>query len=202
MSVAREVILEIKRRLGDVNASIPDEADIMAYLNSALRGIWNYAVELDSPRIESHEVVTCDDTGAVELRVKPIRVTKVMDKTRNRILPEMTARDSGKIDYYNGMWGFFVTLKGIQILQGGNDLGGILGVSYYPDYESLKSRDEEMPFASALDDVVIAWTVKLITSGKAMSVADMEFAGMEFMSSLAHYFETWAEDRRTCVGPW
>ena len=54
----------------------PDESDMLAYLNSALRGIWNYAIELDSPRIEISENITCNSTGVVELTTKPVRITR------------------------------------------------------------------------------------------------------------------------------
>lgn len=202
MSIARGIIHEIKRRLGDVNATVPDESDIIAYLNSALRGIWNYAVELDSPRIEIQENASCDETGKVTLSLKPIRVTQVIDKKSGKILPEQTPRTYNVVSYYNGMLGYYVTLGGIQVLQGGNELGGELIVSYYPDFTPLEATGDELPFASALDDVVIAWTIKLITSGKSMSVADMGHAGLEFMNSLAHYFETWADERRIGQGPW
>lgn len=202
MSDARGILYEVKRRLGDVNAPVPDESDIMSYLNSALRGIWNYAIELDSPRIEAHDLATCDSTGVVTLTQRPVRVTRVIDLTRSRELPEFTPRSTGLINYYGGMWGYYTTLDGIQILQGDGGEGGSLSISYYPEYTPLTERDEVLPFSSIIDDIVIAWTVRLITAGRSVSVADMGYAGTEFMNSLAHYFEGRSEDNRRGSGPW
>lgn len=202
MSDARGILYEVKRRLGDVNAPVPDESDMLAYLNSALRGIWNYAIELDSPRIEISENITCNSTGVVELTTKPVRITRVIDMGANREIYEVTPRSTGLIAYYSGIWGYYTTLDGIQILQGADNDGGELQISYYPDFTPLVSREEELPFASVLDDVVIAWTVRLITTGRSMSVADMGYAGTEFMNSLAHYFEGRSEDNRRGSGPW
>lgn len=202
MSDARGILLEVKRRLGDVNAPVPDESDIMVYLNSALRGIWNYAIELDSPRIETQELVACDNTGVVELTQRPVRVTRVVDLGANRELPEFTPRSTGLVNYYGGMWGYYSTLDGIQILQGDSGEGGNLRVSYYPEFTPLADRDADLPFSSIIDDVVIAWTVRLITTGRSMSVADMGYAGAEFMNSLIHYFEGRTEDNRIGRGPW
>jgi hypothetical protein len=171
-------------------------------LNSSLRGIWNYAIELDSPRIEISENITCNSTGVVELTTKPVRITRVIDMGANREIYEVTPRSTGLISYYSGIWGYYTTLDGIQILQGADNDGGELQISYYPDFTPLASREEELPFVSVLDDVVIAWTVRLITTGRSMSVADMGYAGTEFMNSLAHYFEGRAEDNRRGSGPW
>ena len=133
MSDARGILYEVKRRLGDVNAPVPDESDIMSYLNSALRGIWNYAIELDSPRIEAHELATCDSTGVVTLTQRPVRVTRVIDLTGSRELPEFTPRSTGLINYYGGMWVIIPPLTDTDIA-GRRGEGGSLSISYYPEY--------------------------------------------------------------------
>ena len=49
MSTARDLLLEIKRQMGKVNAAEPEETDVLAFLNRALEGIWNYGARLNSP---------------------------------------------------------------------------------------------------------------------------------------------------------
>lgn len=203
MSSARKILLEVKRRLGDVNAVVPDETDLLAYLNSALRGIWNYAVEIESPRIEMTESATCGAAGSVELEHKPIRVASVLDTGNNRLLMEMTPRSAAIAEAreHKGMFGYSVCLDGIQIYQSADSVGGNLKVAYFPEYEDLETRDEDLPFASSIDDVVIAWTVKLITDGRSVSVSDMSNAAV-LASSLVQYFEGHSEENYCGCGPW
>ena len=113
---ASSILLEVKRRLGDVNAVVPEETDVLAYLNYALRGIWNYAIEIDSPRIEMTETQTCDATGFVGLSKNPVKITGVMDIDRNVSLPEISPRRAATVDTgYDGIWGYSPTLNGIQV---------------------------------------------------------------------------------------
>ena len=204
MSSARGIILEIKRRLGDVNASVPDETDILAYLNSALRGMWNYAIEIDSPRVEISESVTVDATGVVQLLYRPVRVTKVLNTDNRRELPKVSPRGASDLETwakYRGMFAYYDTLAGLQIIQSSDSTGGHIRVSYYPEYQPLTSRESELPFASVLDDVVTAWTVNLITTGRSLTTSDMGSAGV-LLSSLIEYLEGHSSEHYRGYGPW
>ena len=200
---ASSILLEVKRRLGDVNAAVPDETDVLAYLNYALRGIWNYAVELNSPRIETTETTVCDATGIVSLTRHPLKVTRVVDaETRNTLLPLSPGRASAVDSGYLGMWGYSETLDGIKVYMSDKSTGGPLKVTYYPEFEALKDRSEKLPFASAIDNVVVAWTVRLIAEGRNMMLTDLINAADPVLSSLAKYFEGHAEEHYVGNCPW
>ncbi len=203
MSSAREIILEVKRRVGGVNAPMPDETDISAFLNSALRGIWNYAVELDSPRLETAETAEVEKNGAVVLSKRPIKVSRVYDESANRYLSRIAPRETVNMPY-EGMWAWRETLDGIDILMSKEYRGGSVTVSYFPEFTSLKSRDDELPFSSAIDNVVVAWTAALITEGTNATVggADMLKAVGLPVSSLVQYFEGRADEHFRGEGPW
>ena len=204
MSSARGIILEIKRRLGDVNASVPDETDILAYLNSALRGIWNYAIEIDSPRVETSERVVTDAAGVVRLLYRPVRVTKVVDTDNRRELPKVSPRGAAELETwanYRGMYAYYDTLTGVQIIQSDDSEGGNLRIAYYPEYQLLVDSDTELPFASVIDDVVAAWTVNLITTGRSLTTSDMGGAGVP-LSSLVEYLEGHSPEHYIGYGPW
>lgn len=205
MSSAREIILEVKRRLGDVNVTFPDEVDSMAYLNNALRGIWNYAIELDSPRIEISELAECGGDGAVVLKKRPVKVSCVYDIAARRPLYRIAPREVIPMPY-EGMWGWRETLNGITILMSPGYAGGAVTVAYYPEFTPLKQRDEDLPFASAIDSVVVAWVIELIRDGQNKNVsvggADMLKAVGVPVSSLVQYFEGHADEHFRGHGPW
>ena len=205
MSSAREIILEVKRRLGDVNVTFPDEVDSMAYLNNALRGIWNYSIELDSPRIEISELAECGGDGAVVLNKRPVKVSCVYDIAARRPLYRIAPREVIPMPY-EGMWGWRETLNGIMILMSPGYAGGAVTVAYYPEFTPLKQRDEDLPFASAIDSVVVAWVIELIRDGQNKNVsvggADMLKAVGVPVSSLVQYFEGHADEHFRGHGPW
>lgn len=195
-------MLEVKRRLGDVNAVVPEETDALAYLNSALRGIWNYAIEIDSPRIETTETKTCDATGFVSLSKNPVKVTKVIDIDNNLSLQEFSPRIASGVDSgYGGMWGYSPILDGIHLYMHPDCTGGTLRITYYPEFEELDDRADTLPFASSIDNIVIAWTVRLITDGRNMSLTDLINVA-DPVSSLIKYFEGHAEEHYVGNCPW
>ena len=199
---ASSILLEVKRRLGDVNAVVPEETDALAYLNSALRGIWNYAIEIDSPRIETTETKTCDATGFVSLSKNPVKVTGVLDVDRNISLPELAPRRAAAVNSgYGGMWGYSPTLDGIQVHKHQDCTGGTLRITYYPEFEELDARTDTLPFASSIDNVVVAWTVRLVTDGRNMSLTDLINVA-DPVSSLIKYFEGHAEEHYVGNCPW
>lgn len=203
MSSARDIILEVKRRVGGVNAPAPDEMDIMAYLNSALRGIWNYAIELDSPRIEISELAECGGDGAVVLKKRPVKISCVYDIAARRQLYRAAPREVIPMPY-EGMWGWRETLDGITVLMSPGYAGGAVTVAYYPEFVPLKQRDDELPFASVIDGVVVAWTAGLINENGNATVggADMLKAVGVPISSLVQYFEGHADEHFRGEGPW
>lgn len=203
MSSARDIILEVKRRVGGVNAPAPDEMDIMAYLNSALRGIWNYAIELDSPRIEISELAECGGDGTVVLNKRPVKISCVYDIAARRPLYRAAPREVIPMPY-EGMWGWRETLDGITVLMSPGYAGGAVTVAYYPEFVPLKQRDDELPFASVIDGVVVAWTAGLINENGNATVggADMLKAVGVPISSLVQYFEGHADEHFRGEGPW
>ncbi len=203
MSSARDIILEVKRRVGGINAPAPDETDIMAYLNSALCGIWNYAIALDSPRIEISELAECGGDGAVVLKKRPVKVSRVYDIAARRPLYRAAPREVIPMPY-EGMWGWRETLDGVVVLMSPGYAGGAVTVAYYPEFTPLKQRDEELPFASVIDSIVVAWTAGLINENGNATVggADMLKAIGVPVSSLVQYFEGHADEHFRGEGPW
>lgn len=202
---AGSLILEVKRRLGDVNMPVPDETDVLAYLNSALRGIWNYGIELGSPRLEAVEYVTAAADGTAALSKAPVKVTRVVDLDKRRDLPRYTPRAAAGralTESYQGMWGFCEAPSGVRVFMSADCGGGCLSVAYFPEFAPLASREDLLPFGSSLDDVVAAWAVKLIVNGTKMSYADMANVLGAPINSLVQYFEGQAEECFVGRGPW
>lgn len=206
MSTAREIILEVKRKLGNVNAAVPDETDILAHLNSALRGIWNYAIEIDSPRLETTENYICDTTGDITLSFKPVKMSSVINMTRHRIVERYAPRGAALLRvtaYASGVMGYQETLTGIHLIYTGTYTGGdTIRVTYYPEYTPLADRDSDLPFASSINNVVIAWTVRQILEGQNAMTADMANAMQVPSNSLVQYFEGHADEHYLGNGPW
>lgn len=200
---AGRIILEVKRKIGGVNSATPNETDIMAFLNMALRGIWNYGVQLDSPRLEINEDKICGATGIITLAKPPIKVTRVFDIDNTRDISRYAPRGaSGFMGVTGrGMWGFCDTITGIDILQSSDSTGGNVRVTYFPEYASIK-RADPLPFDSTIDSIVAAWTIRLIKE-KDNPVSDMSNAvQMIGANSLVMYFEGQAEENYIGVCPW
>ena len=151
------------------------------------------------------EEVSVGADGEVSLSKPPVRVTRVIDRDRRRDLPRYTHRGAAGrslSEGYQGIWGFCETLTGVKFFMSSGCGGGNVSVSYFPEFTALDSRDSALPFASSLDDVVVAWTVKLIENGRRMDFADMANVLGAPVNSLVQYFEGQAEECWTGEGPW
>lgn len=201
MSRARDIILEVRRLTGDTNAASPDEADELAFLNAALRGIWSYGIELDSPRIEETEYAMCRPDGKAALKKRPVKVTSVYDTRAQRYLRRIAPRETVPARRF---FGWRETADGIALHVPPRFPGALLYVTYYPEFEPLKGRDDELPFSSETDGITAAWTAALIKSkGNApVGNADMLNAVGVPISTLVQYFEGHADEHFRGEGPW
>ena len=74
----------------------------------------------------------------------------------------------------------YCNLTGIHLIYTGTYTGGdTIRVTYYPEYTPLADRDSDLPFASSINNVVIAWTVRQILEGQNAMTADMANAKTE-----------------------
>lgn len=204
---ADRIILEVKRRLGGVNLPVPDEIDILAYLNGALRGMWNYGAEVNSPLIEDIEFLDVGESGEVTLRKPPIKVSRVVgyvgDADGGRDLPVVMPHSAARPHRtHSGMWGYSIRPLGIKVYMSPDCVGGSVCVSYFPEFMPLEGSEDYMPFGSSLDEVAVLWTVRQIVDGKNMNYADMACALGSPLNSLVQYFESKADECWTGMGPW
>ena len=174
MSTARDLLLEIKRQLGKVNAVEPDETDVFAFLNRALAGIWNYGARLNSPVLLKHEVFT-SESGTVNIPGGAMRVQSVREHGRGAMLPNAT------LDYAaaSGRRCYVAYPDRIEVYPLNEP--AVVDVVYLPSFSRLMDRADELPFPPEMDNAVIALAVGIM-SGR--------------------YFRPSGAGCVTCCGPW
>jgi len=200
MSTARSILLEIKRRLGDVNAAVPGETDLMAALNRALRGIWNHGARLRSQRLRKNERFTSAVDNTVEIDDGALHILGVYDhETGRRIFPLRSSSAFLRAAVEGLETGFVMSGRSITVYP---DTGNIdVTVCYIPEFTPLTDRGDDLPFPPMLDDITVEWTVALLR-GKRDSVSDVEPALLPHGNTLSDYFRGPIPRMPTGRGPW
>ncbi len=200
MSTARSVMLEIKRRLGDVNASVPGETDLLAFLNRALRGMWNYGTNLKSPSIQKTIHLTEATGNSVIVDEGVGALLAVRDNTLGRFLPQTDLTDALDRDIRGGDRRYVATGNVIELFP--SDTNGVdLTLVYIPEFLPMEDRDDFLPFPSLLDDVIAEWVVALLTK-KTSTVSDVEPALIQHRNTLNEYFRGLSRRLPTGRCPW
>ena len=200
MSTARSVMLEIKRRLGDVNASVPGETDLLAFLNRALRGMWNYGTNLKSPSIQKTIHLTEATGNSVIVDEGVGALLAVRDNTLGRFLPQTDLTDALDRDIRGGDRRYVATGNIIELFPSDTD-GVDVTIVYIPEFIPLEDRDSELPFPTRLDDIVVEWVIALLTT-KNQSVSDVEPALVQHRATLNEYFRGLSRKLPTGIFPW
>jgi|GEM_PF-2469689 len=197
MSTARDLLLEIKRQIGDVNASVPNETDLLAFLNRALGGLWNYGARLNSPVLYKYELFTSEN-GSIPIPGGIMRVKSVADHdTGCRILAvplDYAVAMSGRMDEKNRRYVLSPTKIDIYPL----NIPILADVIYMPYFTRLTSRDANLPFPPELDNAILNMTVGLI-SGKD---TDMIMASAPYGNAVSRFFRGRGCNAIVGHGPW
>ena len=206
MSTARDVLLEVKRRLGDTNTPTPNEADALAFLNRALLGVYNYGIYMRSERLKKVGAFQSGDNGTVEIPDKVWAIFDIGCKDNRKILSQYT----GLLDYFEledvsgGPSAYSVDPSQERIkLYPEPETPVTVVIDYVPELKRLTKRSENVPFTPDLQNVLVDWTCALIL-GKQTGVSDYEFAiASGYANTLGQYFRG-IDKRREIIGrgPW
>lgn len=206
MTTARDILLEVKRRLGDTNAPYPDEADALAYLNRALLGVYNYGAYKNSDRLRVVGEFASGENGAVVIHDGVSVVNGAICKDTSRVLSfYKNLVDYMAIDAWgDGPIAYAVLANGTGIkLYPVPPKPVTVVVDYIPQFSKVKKRNDAVPFCPQLENVICDWTCGLIL-GRQGSVSDLEFAVSQgFANTLGQYFRGPAAHSVNCgQGPW
>jgi hypothetical protein len=200
MSTARSVLLEVRRRLGDVHAATPGETDLMAFLNKALSGIWNYGVRLRSPVLQRVQRFTEATGDTVEFDSGAPVVLDVYDhSTGRRLCPVREGRLLE--DSLDATQRRYRVVNDTLTLLPATNAGFDLTVCFIPQFAPLDARDDDLPFPSMLDGVVVEWTVTLLLR-RTQTVSDVEPGLLGHGNTLSEYFRGATPRLVTGAGPW
>lgn len=203
---ARDVLLEIKRRLGDTNSPFPDEADALAFLNRALLAINNYGLYRHSERLKVIETKQSGTGGSVAITDGISSISNVIHKSSevplfriNNATDLMAISDSNPAPQ-----GYTLSKTNDSItIVPAPTAGTEFVIEYIPQFKKLTKRTDAVPFCPELETVISDWTCALI-AGKQSSVSDIDFAANQgYANTLGNYFRS--VDRRTELighGPW
>lgn len=203
MTTARDVLLEVKRRLGDTNTPTPNEADALAFLNRALLGIYNYGIYRQSDRLKKIEEFRSKDGGIVKVPDKIWAIFGAACKDNGKILSHYStladccACSSAPVAYAVGPSQEWIKLypapeKPVTVV-----------IEYIPELKKLKKRSDDVPFTPDLENVIVDWVCNLIL-GKQSTLSDYEYAVMHgHANTLGQYFRG-IDKRKEIVGrgPW
>lgn len=197
MSTARELLLEIKRMAGGVNAPKPDETDALACLNRALAAVWGYGARLNSPVLYKHQLFM-SETGSISVSDGVMRVKSVREHSTGNVIPEVP------LDYAKAMESrldannrrFVATPAQIDVYP--LPLPISADVVYMPYFTRLTERTEPSPFSPELDNAVIAMTMAIMQGGNT----DAVFAQQQYGNAVSRYFRPGGVDAVICRGPW
>ena len=200
MSTARSILLEIKRRLGDVNAAVPGETDLMAALNRALRGIWNYGAHLRSPVLRKVGRFASEGENSVTAEDGVLHVLGVYDHAAGREIAPLRSSGAALHAAVSGEErGYLVSGGTITVYP--DEESADLTVCYIPEFTPLADRGDDLPYSSRLDDVIVEWTIALLR-GKRNTVSDVEPALLPHGNTLSDYFRGPVPQMPTGRGPW
>lgn len=196
MSTARDLILEIKRRLGGVNTPVPDETDVLAYLNGALAAIWNYGARLNSPVLYVSKLLS-SASGSVTVAGGIQRIKSVRDHETGTLIPSVPLDYAVAMSSSTGGGRVYVRKPtGIDVYP--LNMAITADAVYMPFYARLAHREDESPFPAELDNDVIALAAAMIKGAEP----DMVMAQRQYGNALSRYFRPGGPDTVVCRGPW
>ena len=206
MTTARDVLLEVKRRLGDTNTPTPNEADALAFLNRALLGIYNYGIYRQSDRLKKVDEFRSHRGGIVRIPDKVWAIFGVVCEDNRKILSHY----KNLIDYFSvdtcsgGPVAYAIDPKQEWIkLYPTPEKPVTVVVEYIPSFRKLRKRSDDVPFTPDLENIIVDWTCGVIL-GKQGSMSDYEYATAQgYGNTLGQYFR--GIDKRTELvghGPW
>lgn len=206
---ASEAILELKRRMGDVNMPVPDEVDALAYLNAALRAAWGYGVEAESPRLARTEfIVVAAESESAEFSKPAASIRQVCDYAGNRLCrmsPAAAAiwkaQHDSVINSPAEIGGYCESLSGITVIKSDDYPAVTLCVVYFPEYTPIELSDV-VPFPGYLMDAVISLAIRLCKEGAAPAVNSSAYMLDSPISAFVKYFEGRSADDYICEGVW
>lgn len=201
MSKCRDILLEVKRRLGDVNAPVPGEVDMMAFLNRALRGAWNFGARLWSPVLQKIVRVTEATGYSSTLSEEPFTVISAYDHTNARNIYPVDNWGGFLADTLGDTRKYRVVGTTFEVYPQSGDEGIDISICYVPEFTPLTDRDDDIPFSSRLDNIIIEWALSLITKGDP-GTGELDPGLITHASTLSEYFRGTSPRYLTGYGPW
>lgn len=195
MSTARDIILEIKRRISHTGTPEPDEVDLLAYVNSVLLAFWNYACREKSVKITKIEHFT-SDSGTVPVEDGIMVCLSVKDNSSGRYLrPAVPADAFGRQEATPEDRVYLAEDYQLRIFP--EEIPADIDAAYIPMFTKITDRSQEMPFSPALDNYIISFAIRMLINGEdpEIMLAGLSMSGNNPMSK---YFR-----RKICgQGPW
>lgn len=206
MTTARDVLLEVKRRLGDTNTPTPNEADALAFLNRTLLGIYNYGIYRQSDRLKKVEEFQSGEDGVVAIPDKIWAIFGAACKDNSKILSHYrNLMDYFAVDGCNcGPVAYAIgpTQEWIKLYPAPEEPVTVV-IEYIPELKKLRKRSDEVPFTPDLENIIVDWTCGVIL-GRQGSMSDYEYATAQgYGNTLGQYFR--GIDKHTELvghGPW
>ncbi|WP_278549557.1 hypothetical protein [Cloacibacillus evryensis] len=203
MSAVREIVLEVKRRLGDVNTPVPSEVDVVAAMNRVLLGLFNYGVLVRADVLQKSTVFTINADSRADFPDGAAAVLAAVDCGSGRELVAVSPLEGARMNAlnYGGAYGYLADGRGVTVYPLGSSATEVLAV-YIPAFKRVTARSDETPFCPALENAVIEGTVRLLR-GEVQSIADTEFvASMPFGNMVMQYFRGIAHTDICGRAPW
>ena len=204
----KDCILEIKRRtpIGNTKQPVPDELDILAFINRVLNTIHNYGVYQRSPKLLQDDTLYTDKNGVIETtkviqQIKDIYIKK--DKL-TQLVPfysvdyETILNTEEPLAYkITGTY----TGSEMKIVANPGE-GATIHIVYYPVFEPLTERSETLPYSPELFNVIVDYTMALMT-GSNKSVDDIDMIPKNCVGVISQYFrDIDGRDKIVAEGPW
>ncbi|MDO5116366.1 MAG: hypothetical protein Q4D58_09750 [Synergistaceae bacterium] len=187
--------MEIKRQLGKVNNSEPDETDVFAFLNRALEGIWNYGARLNSPALMKREAFV-SQSGTVLIPGGAMKVQSVRERDSGMFVPNVSLASAEAVGAESGQRCYVAYPDRVDIYP--LALPVSVDIVYLPAFCRLKERSAELPFPSELDNSVISMVVEMMGGGNS----DELMSRVRYGNALSRYFRPRGADCVVCRGPW
>lgn len=203
MSAVRDIVLEVKRRLGDVNSHVPSEVDVVAAVNRVLLGLFNYGVLVRADVLQRNAVFSVDADSRADFPDGAAAVLTVVDRGSGRELAAVSPLEGVRMNSlnYGVPYGYSADGRGVTIYPLGSPTTEVLAV-YIPAFRRVTARSDETPFCPPLENAVIEGAVRLLR-GEVQSIADTEFvASMPFGNMVMQYFRGIAHTDICGRAPW
>lgn len=177
-----------------VNAAEPEETDVLAFLNRALEGIWNYGARLNSPVLLKHEVFA-SDSGTVKIPGGAMKVMSVHEHSSGDLIPRASHSYATTVSE-NGCRCCVAHFDQVDIYPLSEPV--VADIVYIPSFAKLKERTDELPFSPELDNAIIAMVVGMMGGAEA----DELMSRARYGNAVSRYFRPSGPDAVICRGPW